>query len=232
MQEFQVVSNNFSAEFGHATGGVVNTVTRSGGNDFTAPATGSSATGFERAKTHLPRSIPLEKRHQLGASAGGKIIKDKLFYFLNYEATRRDFPLIASITAPGQPAFDTTGSSTAPCTFRPPRPPRRNAPPPQLPATANSRPCPHRDQELGFGKLDWRPTERHSFSASFNFLRWVSPNGLQTRPCLTTGNGIGNNVNSAVRAKYGRAAWTAIPTNSMVNEFRFGWFTTAVRLSQ
>src|SRR5207245_6558971 len=52
----------------------------------------------------------------------------------------------------------------------------------------------------------------------------VSPNGLQTQAVLNNGNGVGNNVNSSVRAKYGRAAWTAIPTNSMVNEFRFGWY--------
>jgi hypothetical protein len=47
---------------------------------------------------------------------------------------------------------------------------------------------------------------------------------LQTQAVLNNGNGVGNNVNSSVRAKYGRAAWTAIPTNSMVNEFRFGWY--------
>ena len=43
-------------------------------------------------------------------------------------------------------------------------------------------------------------------------LRWVSPNGLQTQAVLNNGNGVGNNVNSSVRAKYGRFAWTAIPT--------------------
>ena len=55
-------------------------------------------------------------------------------------------------------------------------------------------------------------------------LRWVSPNGLQTQAVLNNGNGVGNNVNSSVRSKYGRFTWTAIPSNSMVNEFRFGWF--------
>ena len=71
--------------------------------------------------------------------------------------------------------------------------------------------------------MDWRPTERNSFSASLNLLRWVSPNGLQTQAVLNNGNGVGNNVNSSVRAKYGRFTWTAIPTNTTVNEFRFGW---------
>src|SRR5207245_4851206 len=81
-----------------------------------------------------------------------------------------------------------------------------------LPRTAN--------QDLGFGKIDFRPTERHAFSASLNLLRWVSPNGLQTQAVLNNGNGVGNNVNSSGRAKYGRASWTAIPTNTMINYFR------------
>src|SRR5262245_10505795 len=76
VQEFQVVSNNYSAEFGHATGGVVNTVTRSGGNDF-------HGTGFWffrnqdfNAKDTFATIVPQETRHQVGVSAGGKIIRD------------------------------------------------------------------------------------------------------------------------------------------------------------
>ena len=57
-----------------------------------------------------------------------------------------------------------------------------------------------------------------------NLLRWVSFNGLQTAGVLNNGQALGDNANSTVRAKYGRLAWTAIPTSSMVNEFRFGWF--------
>ena len=56
VQEFQVVSNNYSAEFGHATGGVVNTVTRSGRTTSMAPGIGSSATRISTRKTPLPPS--------------------------------------------------------------------------------------------------------------------------------------------------------------------------------
>src|SRR6266853_3996996 len=116
VQEFQVVSNNYSAEFGHATGGVVNTVTRSGGNDF-------HGTGFWffrnqefNARDTFATIVPQEKRNQFGVSAGGKLVKDKLFYFFNYEAMRRDFPLIASITATGNPLFDANGKFIGTCT--------------------------------------------------------------------------------------------------------------------
>src|SRR6185369_575484 len=115
VQEFQVVSNNYSAEFGHATGGVVNTLTRSGGNGFHGTGYWFFRNQDFNAKDTFATINPQEKRNQIGASAGGKIIKDKLFYFLNYEALRRDFPLIASITVPGNPLFDSAGKFNGNC---------------------------------------------------------------------------------------------------------------------
>ena len=222
VQEFQVVSNNYSAEFGHATGGVVNTVTRSGGNDLHGTGYWFFRNQDFNARDPFAAINPAEERNQFGGSLGGKIIKDKLFYFLNYEGLRRDFPLISSMTAAGNPLFSTTGQYIGKC-GAPATPDQCNAAQSFLdrlfqtvPRTAN--------QDLGFGKIDWRPTERNTFSFSFNILRWVSPNGLQTQAVLNNGMGVANNVNSSVRAKYGRAAWTSIVSPNAVNEFRFGWF--------
>jgi outer membrane receptor protein involved in Fe transport len=226
VQEFQVVSNNYSAEFGHATGGVVNTVTRSGTNDFHGTGYWFFRNQEFNAKDTFATINPPEKRNQFGSSAGGKIIKDKLFYFVNYEGMRRDFPLVASITSAGNPLFDSTGKFNGNCSQT------VNG---RTPTAAQCDTAIHfldrqfqtlartATQDLGFAKLDWRPTERHAFSASLNLLRWVSPNGLQTQAVLNNGNGVGNNANSSVRAKYGRLTWTSIPNNSTVNEFRFGW---------
>src|SRR3954454_1075142 len=220
VQEFQVVSNNYSAEFGRATGGVVNTVTRSGSNDFHGTGYWFFRNQDFNAKDTFATINPAEKRNQFGVSAGGKIVRDRLFYFLNYEAMRRTFPLIASMTAAGSSVFAPNGNFIATCTASAAQcETARRFTDRQfqtLDRTAN--------QDLGFGKLDWRPTDRHAFSASLNLLRWVSPNGLQTQAVLNNGNGVGNNVNSSVRAKYGRMTWTAIPSNSSVNEFRFGWY--------
>jgi hypothetical protein len=80
------------------------------------------------------------------------------------------------------------------------------------------------DQELLFGKLDWRPNERNSISASLNYLRFISPNGIQSAAALNSGAAVGNNADSTVRVRYGKLSWTAIPSSSMVNEARFGWF--------
>ena len=54
------------------------------------------------------------------------------------------------------------------------------------------------DQELYFGKLDYHLSDRNTFSASFNFLHAMSPNGIQTAASLTTGSAITGNGNDAV----------------------------------
>jgi outer membrane receptor protein involved in Fe transport len=223
VQEFQVVSDNYSAEFGRAMGGVVNTLTRSGTNDLHGTAYWFYRNQEFNARDPFATINPAETRHQFGASVGSHFIKDKLFYFFNYEGMRRDFPLIASITAPGNPLFTTTGQLLPNVCGAPATPEQcttaisfLNRQFQTVPRTVQ--------QDLGFGKIDWRPTERNSFSVSLNVLRWVSPNGLQTQAVLNNANGVGNNVNSSVRSKYGRFTWTSVPTNTMVNEFRFGWF--------
>lgn len=223
VQEFQVVSNNYSAEFGQAMGGIVNTVTRSGTNEFHGTGYWFFRNQDFNARDTFATFVPQEKRNQLGVSAGGKIIKDKLFYFFNYEALRRTFPLVASMTAPGNPLFNSSGQLLPNVCGAP-------ATPAQCTAAENFLNRQFQTlnrsvtQDLGNGKIDWRPTDRNSFTVSLNLLRWVSPNGLQTGATLNNGSGVANNVNSSVRAKYGKFSWTSIVTPNMVNEFRFGWF--------
>ncbi len=80
VQEFQVVSANFSAEYGHAMGGVVNTVTKSGTNQVHGDIFYFlRSTGFD-AQDPFSTFNPTEHRIQTGATIGGPIKKDKLFY--------------------------------------------------------------------------------------------------------------------------------------------------------
>jgi hypothetical protein len=218
VQEFEVLSNGYSAEYGRASGGVINTVTRSGTNDVHGTGYWFFRNRSLNARDPYSTINPPEVRHQLGGSIGGAIRKDKFFYFFNGETTRRKFPLVASLTRP--PLFDAGGRFAGQCT----------ATPAQCQAALRFLDRQFQvldrraDSELGFGKLDWRPTERHAVSASFNYLRWISPNGIQTQAVLNNGNGVGNNANSTVRTRYGRLSWTAIPSTTMVNEVRYGWF--------
>jgi Carboxypeptidase regulatory-like domain/TonB dependent receptor len=92
VQEFSVITTNQGAEYGRTAGGVVNAVTKSGTNQF-------HGTGYEflrnsslDAKNFFDDSnspIPPFRRNQFGASAGGPIIKDRTFFFGDYEGVRQ-----------------------------------------------------------------------------------------------------------------------------------------------
>jgi len=219
VQEFQVVSSNPTAEYGRASGGVVNTVTRSGGNDLHGTAYWFFRNRTLNARDRYAAFNPPEVRHQAGFSVGGPVKKDKLFYFFNTEISRRNFPIAASITQPG--VID--GATFVGC--GPPATPAQCAAINSILSRQFGQIPRENNQELLFGKLDWRPTERNTFSASFNFLRFRAPNGLQSAIALNTGAAVGGNADDSVRVRTGRLGWTAIPSNTIVNEFRFGWFT-------
>ena len=93
VQEFQVDRNSYSAEFGGASGGVVNIVSKTGGNDFHG-----SAFGYFRNKVFDARNAfdlnPDGKspfsRQQFGGSFGGPIVKNKTFFFASAEGLRQN----------------------------------------------------------------------------------------------------------------------------------------------
>ncbi|HEY3929859.1 MAG TPA: TonB-dependent receptor [Candidatus Koribacter sp.] len=97
IQEFQVMTNSYSAEFGNASGGILNVITRSGTNDWHGrgyffyrnkafdadPFAGNLVNGDPQ---FVPSSqIPDYTQWRWGVSAGGPIIKDKLFIFAGFE---------------------------------------------------------------------------------------------------------------------------------------------------
>ena len=230
VQEFQVISDNFAAEYGQAMGGVVNTITKSGSNDIHGTGYWFFRNRSLNARDRFATFNPQDIRHQSGVSLGGAFIKDKLFYFFNYEATRRNFPAIATVTSANLfTAGGTLDTARNPC------------PNPAATIQATVAQCQTASQmlttrnfgtvsrtvqqDLGFGKIDYHLSDRNSLSFSLNGLRWVSPHGIQaTGIVFADGNAIGNNADSTVRDAYGRAQWTSILSPHMVNEARFGWF--------
>lgn len=220
VQEFQVLSNGFSAEFGRAMGGVINTVTRSGGNDMHGTGYWFFRNRTLNAADRYANGVnPPEWRHQVGGSLAGPFVKDKVFYFLNLEMVKRNFPALnriinTNISADGN-------NITVPCTATTEQcanaiafiKKQMNV---LVPRKVNS--------YMGFGKVDWRPNYQHSFAFSLNAMHWRSPNGIQTQAVLTNGNALGGNGHSTVETRYGKASWTAVPNNTLVSEFRFGWF--------
>lgn len=117
VQEYQVATNSYAPEFGRATGGIINVVTKRGTNDVTG-----NIFGFIRDKRIQARNpfSPIDKpdfrRTQFGATLGGPMVKDRMFFFASYEGRRRDESgfftsnvtkdLTASTTIPVIPGFN------------------------------------------------------------------------------------------------------------------------------
>lgn len=96
--EFKVVTNNYSAEYGRAGGAIVNASVRSGTNEFHGAVwnflrnTQLNAIGFFQPRENKK---PTLIQNQFGAALGGPILKDKLFFFGNYEGFRRSTSIFA-----------------------------------------------------------------------------------------------------------------------------------------
>jgi hypothetical protein len=101
--QFQVVTNNETAEYGRASGAVVNVAFAQGGNQFHGRVyeflrnTDLNATGFFRPPGGQK---PAYNRNQFGGNFNGPIVKDHLFFFLDYEGFRQSRKQISSATLP------------------------------------------------------------------------------------------------------------------------------------
>jgi len=101
IQEFSVLTSNYSAEYGKTSGGVVNAITRSGTNglhgsvyEFLRNSALDARNFFDGAK------IPSFKRNQFGGAIGGPIIKNRTFFFADYEGIRQSKGITALTTVP------------------------------------------------------------------------------------------------------------------------------------
>lgn len=88
IDEFRLISNNFSAIYGFSSGGVVSMVTRSGTNQIHGGIFEFWRNQDLNAKNWNTKTLDPLKRHQFGGYVGAPIIKNKLFGFFNYQGTR------------------------------------------------------------------------------------------------------------------------------------------------
>ncbi|MBK9169043.1 MAG: TonB-dependent receptor [Bryobacterales bacterium] len=89
VEEFSVHSSAFSAQYGRASGGVINAVTKAGGNDLHGTAYYFHRNDNLDARNFFdPGALPEFRRNQAGSSLGGPIARNKTFFFVNYEGLR------------------------------------------------------------------------------------------------------------------------------------------------
>lgn len=208
VKEFQVLTNNYNAEYGQAGNVILNVVTKSGTNDvhgdfhayFRGRNLGASSFFYNQAscdptitgpgscdsKTDagFPDSRAPFFKHEYGFTAGGPFIKDRLFWFGSLEKVHQGAP---STTTP----FGISQTVTAPT-----------------------------DELLWSGKVDAVITPKHTFTARYNVQR-----DLQSNLIVQTG---GNTDPSGFVSQVGHdlnfnVALISTPTSHTVNEARFFW---------
>jgi hypothetical protein len=100
IQEFNVVTTNYTAEYGRTSGAVLNAVTKSGTNDLHGSAYLFDRDKIFDAKPFFAGQKPPFRRVQFGGSAGAPIIKDKTFIFGDYEGVRQTKSGSSRVTVP------------------------------------------------------------------------------------------------------------------------------------
>ncbi|MCU1308223.1 MAG: hypothetical protein JWN45_2918, partial [Acidobacteriaceae bacterium] len=213
VQEFQVNSNGYSAELGHAGGAVINVITKSGSNQF-------HGTGFwffrdrglaandpinkqNNAIAGLPDPIkPAYHFHQFGGNIGGPIVKNKAFFFFDYDGQRNtqlntvtlNLPIIAAPTA-----FQTAAIA-------------------YLQARAGNW-TRGLNQDTYLGKGDWNLNQKNLVSIRYNRQGFVGQgfeNGGATNSFEHTGS-------SSVTTDTLTASLTSTLSSSLVNVGRFNY---------
>jgi hypothetical protein len=184
VQEFQVNTSGYEAEFGQSGGGLVNTVTKSGGNALHGDAyyyiLDSALNANDSINNELGIAKPPNRRQQFGATVGGPLKKDKLFYLGNYEGQVRNEP----VTINDSPALQTLGDTAAQSAFLAANPSIANI------LTGNSGSFPRSfNQNTAFVKLSGQLTPINTFTASYNYQRFISPHGYFNTP-TSTGDGL------------------------------------------
>jgi len=103
IQEFSVLTTDYTAEYGRTSGAVINSITKSGSNDFHGTAFGFLRNASLDAKNYFDSKsnpIPPFERYQYGGAIGGPIVKDKTFFFGAYEGVEQHRSNTVSVIVP------------------------------------------------------------------------------------------------------------------------------------
>jgi outer membrane receptor protein involved in Fe transport len=202
VQEFQVESNNYPAEYGTGTGGQISVITKSGTNSLHASlfeyfrnSSLDARNFFDRSTPLLPAGKSPLRMNQFGGSVGGPIQKDKFFFFASFEALRQrvGVPFLEQVPSAAARARAVASIQPALAAFPLGVSPTANS---DLDvATLNG--SSSIDETSGGIRLDYRLNDRYSL-----YARYFRDQGEAFLPTGVTGNGFQS---------------TAVPQNAVLN---------------
>ena len=252
IEEFKVVTSPYAAEYGRAPGAAISVITKSGTNALRGTAyyygrdeRFDSNTYFnedfrtERGLAVLPK--PSNSQDQLGLNLGGPILKDRLFFFVDYERTRITRGTTRSTRVPtmAERSGIFTSSIRDPLTGQPF--PGNLIPASRIDPVAAAifglLPEPNTNETNNYvrpdanvidnadrvtGKLDFRASDKSTF-----FLRYIYTDRERSLPGafggIIDGTGTSGFGDQTITSNGLVLGWTKIFSPSVVNEFRFSW---------
>lgn len=237
VQEFRVDSNNYPAEQGTGTGGQINVVTKSGGNQFHGSVFEylrndrlDAANFFDNI---IGKKSPL-RLNQFGGSIGGPVKKDKAFFFFSYEGYRLRAGVNAIEAVPGLASricpIQNANGTTTPCSataialipaFRAPGAVTIRTGP-DLFDTVQLQATNMVDENALAFRFDYRITSRESM-----YFRFFRDQGRNLQPDGVTGRTI------AIRdvPQNGVIALQSILNTNLLNEFKLGYNSALSRIN-
>ncbi|MDQ2777244.1 MAG: carboxypeptidase regulatory-like domain-containing protein [Acidobacteriota bacterium] len=204
VQEFQVNTNGYAPEIGRAGGGVINVITKSGANAFHGDVFEFYRDKSLNANSWDNNALGRPKRayhfNQFGGNVGGPIVRNKAFFFFDYDGQRNTTP---NTVAPGilPSATDALGKSALATTLQP-----------YLASYANSL-----NNDVYLAKVDWNLTDKQHVSFRYDTNRFT---GLNFENSGAT-SALGHTGNSDVATDNAGAIYTYALGTNKVFEGRF-----------
>jgi hypothetical protein len=223
VREFNVVTNAFSAEFGNHTGGVFNAVTKSGTNQLHGSAVWFHRNDSLDAKNFFDVEKPEFRRNQFGITGGGRIIRDRTFFFASYEGLRETIGQTLRFTVP------TVDARAGRLPGQP-----QAAVHPEVQKWLNSYPLPNGEdfgagraelirsaartvnQNFITGRVDHRFNDMHTV-----FARYTHDKAVRENPAS-----VATYLNDQTESHYLTVDHTAIVSSNLLNRFLFGFART------
>jgi len=245
IQEFKVVTSPYSAEYGRSPGAAISVTTKSGTNEFHGTAydfyrnAKLDSNDFLSKRANQPK--PSNDQNQFGGNLGGPLLKDKAYFFLDYEGTRitRGVTRVTNVPTEAQ-RQGIFGSAVVrdPLTGQPF--PNNTIPANRIdPAAAAILalvPLPNQagannffrapdltdDSDRVLGRLDFKLSQNDNV-----FARYIWSNRQRNIPGafggLLDGTGTSAFGDQTIKTNGVVAGWTRIFSPTVVNEFRFNW---------
>lgn len=201
VQEFQVNSNDYPAEIGRSGGGVINVITKSGTNQLHGSAFEFFRDKSMNANTFINnrdrRSKPPYHFNQFGGSLGGPIVKDKLFFFGNYDGQRNTAPEIVVVNIPVPASLPQLNQYLAPYQVG-----ARN--------------------DVGLAKVDWNIGQNDRLSVRYNVNRFTGKNYENANLTFFSSSGAAEHTgNSQVTTDNVAVSYTRVFGSRLVFDSRY-----------